>query len=150
MVKIVIATEDERKLIPEGEGGEVIVTGVGGLNVIEKLKDLDKDTVIKNYGYCGSSCHKIGHKAKIGGVRLYHPNVDYIEPMYLLMGDTLCMTSNDFVIEDKIGDCVYDMELAYIMALGFKHVEAEKTISDNLNYNEYEKTVFDNIDFKLP
>lgn len=141
MVKIVIATENERNLIPEKEEGEIIVTGVGGLNVIEKLKDLHRDTKIINYGYCGSAIHEIGQKVKIGSVRLYHPSVDYDEPMYLLTGDTLCLTSNDFVTEDKRGDCVYDMELAYILALGFKDVESIKTISDNLNYKQYEDSI---------
>lgn len=34
---------------------------------------------------------------------------------------------------------VFDMELAFIMAMGFKNVKSEKIVSDNLNLKEFEK-----------
>ena len=47
---------------------------------------------------------------------------------------------NDFVLETKIKKpVVFDMELAYILALGFKNVESIKIVSDNLSLKQYEK-----------
>ena len=34
-------------------------------------------------------------------------------------------------------DCVFDMELAYIAALGFKHLHSLKYVSDNLSLHKY-------------
>ncbi len=142
---IVIATNEELTLAEKfnTSNDEVILTGVGGLNVIEKLKDLDKDTPILNLGYVGSNNIPIGEVVKIDRVKLYHPNVEYDEPIYDLPGgDILCLTSNDFVLETKINTpVVFDMELAYIMALGFKNVTSIKVVSDNLNYDDYETNI---------
>ncbi len=142
---IVIATNDEIKLAEKYNlnNEEVIKTGVGGLNVIEKLKDIDKDTPILNVGYVGSNNIKKGEMVKIGKTKLYHPNVEYDEPTYNLEdGEILCLTSNDFVLSTEIKKpVVFDMELAYIIALGFKNVRSIKVVSDNLSYNEYEDSI---------
>ncbi len=139
---IVIATNDEVKLAKEYnlKDEEIIITGVGGLNVIESLKDLDKNTPILNIGYVGSNILPKGEIVKINKTLLYHPNVEYNEPSYILNdGDTTCLTSNDFVLDTNIKEpVVFDMELAYIMALGFKNVTSIKIVSDNLNYEDYE------------
>ena len=59
-----------------------------------------------------------------------------------LNGDVPCYTSNDFVLETKIKDpVVFDMELAYILALGFEEVESIKIVSDNLSLKEYETNI---------
>jgi hypothetical protein len=34
-------------------------------------------------------------------------------------------------------DCVFDMELAFIAALGFKHLHSLKYVSDNLSLHAY-------------
>jgi hypothetical protein len=70
--------------------------------------------------------------------------VIYNEPEYTLDKESTikCFTSNDFVLETKIEKpCVFDMELAYILALGFKRVESIKIVSDNLSLKEYEKRI---------
>ena len=74
---------------------------------------------------------------------MYHPNVTYDEPYYVLMGgDTLCYTSNDFVLSTDITEpVVFDMELAYILALGFYDIKSIKIVSDTLNLDEYEKNI---------
>ena len=49
-----------------------------------------------------------------------------------------CYTSNDFVTSTTIKeDCVFDMELAYIAAMGFQHLHALKIVSDNLSLHTY-------------
>ena len=48
-----------------------------------------------------------------------------------------CLTSTDFVLKSDVEDCLFDMELAYIMALGFENVIAYKYVSDNLDLQEY-------------
>ncbi len=142
---IVIATKDELKLAEQYNvnNEEIVITGVGGLNVIEKLINVDKSTNILNIGYVGSNNIPKGTMVKINNSKLYHPNVTYDEPIYKLNnGDTLCLTSNDFVLNTDIKDSVvFDMELAYIMALGFKNVSSIKIVSDNLSYDEYENSI---------
>ena len=51
-----------------------------------------------------------------------------------------CYTSNDFVLETDKKGCVFDMELAFIAALGFKDLVAFKYVSDNLDLQEYRET----------
>ncbi len=141
---IVIATNDEVSLLEKynKNNEEVIKTGVGGLNVIESLKDIDRNTPILNIGYVGSNNIKKGTEVTISKVLLYHPNVTYDEKSYKLDGDVKCYTSNDFVLEtDILEPVVFDMELAYILALGFKNVKSIKIVSDNLSYDEYEESI---------
>ena len=51
-------------------------------------------------------------------------------------------TAGDFVTSGQLPEhSVVDMELAYILALGFHNVQATKYVSDNLNYQQYEQTI---------
>ena len=119
----------------------VIVTGVGPLNVMETLQGLDRDTPLLNVGYAGSNSIPKGKRVRIGTVMSYHPNVMFEEPAYALDGDTPCYTSSDFVTHTDITEpCAFDMELAYILAMGFTDVISEKVISDNLNVTEFEES----------
>ena len=142
---IVVATDEEYKLAKKRFKGHLIVkTGVGGINVIRKLKRLPKWLKITNFGYVGSNVLPIGTEIKVGESRLYHPNVIYNEPEYTLDKESTikCFTSNDFVLKTNIKKpCVFDMELAYILALGFKRVESIKIVSDNLSLKQYEEEV---------
>ena len=142
---IVVATDEEYKLAKKRFKHRIIIkTGVGGTNVIRKLKRLPKWLKITNFGYVGSNVLPIGTEIKVGESRLYHPNVIYNEPEYTLDKESTikCFTSNDFVLETKIKKpCVFDMELAYILALGFKRVEIIKIVSDNLSLKQYEEEV---------
>lgn len=140
---IVVATTNEyEKALKRFDDNMIIATGVGATNIISKLKDIPKDTPIINFGYVGSNTIPIGTEVKVGESRMYHPNVEYEEDAYNLNGDITCYTSNDFVLETKIEEpCVFDMELAYIMALGFKNVESIKIVSDNLSLKEYEEEI---------
>lgn len=143
MILIVVATDEEYKLAQERFKGDVIVkTGVGGINILRSLKDHDRGLKIVNFGYAGSNVLPIGTEVKVGKCKLYHPNVEYEEPTFNLNGDVLCYTSNDFVLKTEIKEpCVFDMELAYILALGFKNVESIKIVSDNLSLKQYEENV---------
>lgn len=142
---IVVATENEYELAQHRfKGEEIIRTGVGALNVIKALMLIDKNTEIINYGYAGSNNIPIGTEVIVGECRLYHPNVDYDEQYYNLGGDTPCYTSNDFVLHTDIKEpVVFDMELAYILALGFKNVKSIKVVSDNLSLKQYDRSVAD-------
>lgn len=140
---IVVATNEEYELAKKRFKRHLIIkTGVGGINIIETLKHLPKWLKITNFGYCGSNVLPIGTEIRVSECKLYHPNVDYEETTFKLNGNTKCYTSNDFVLETNIKEpCVFDMELAYICALGFKKVESIKIVSDNLSLKEYEKNI---------
>ena len=138
---IVVATDEEYKMaLKRFNDNTIIKTGVGGLNVIEKLKDFPRNIDILNFGYAGSNNIPIGTEVEIGECLLYHPNVEYEEYKYKLKGNVKCYTSNDFVLNTNIKEpCVFDMELAYILVLGFKNVKSIKIVSDNLSLKEYEE-----------
>ena len=142
---IVVATDEEYKLAKKRfKGQRIIKTGVGGINVIKKLKKFPKWLKITNFGYVGSNVLPIGTEIRVGESRLYHPNVIYNESEYTLDKESTikCFTSNDFVLETNIKKpCVFDMELAYICALGFKNVESIKIVSDNLSLKQYEEEI---------
>jgi hypothetical protein len=143
---IVVATNEEYILAQKRfKGREIVRTGVGGINVLNALKEADKGQEIVNFGYVGSNIIPIGTEVKVGGCKLYHPNVEYEEPTYKLDGDVTCYTSNDFVLSTDIKEpVVFDMELAYILALGFKNVKSIKIVSDNLSLEKYEKIIKEN------
>lgn len=134
----VIAMPSEIDLIDKNK--DYIITGVGALNVIKSLINVDRSTHITNVGYAGSNNIPVGTKVNVGKVKLYHPNVNYEEQDFQLCGNIPCYTSNDFVLSTEIKEpCVFDMELAYILALGFKDVTSIKIVSDNLSLKEFEK-----------
>ena len=137
---IVLAMPDELSLVNGHENEVIINTGVGALNVIEALRDFPRDTPIHNVGYAGSNCIPKGTRCRIGRVSLYHPVAEFVDRVYQLPGETPCYTSADFVTATQIDEpCVFDMELAYILALGFTNVTAEKIVSDNLSLKEFEE-----------
>lgn len=142
---VVVATDEEYKLAKERFKHKIIIkTGVGGTNVIRKLKRIPKWIKIINFGYVGSNHIPIGTEVKVRYCKLYHPNVEYDEKVYVLnyKDGVPCYTSNDFVLETPYNKaCVFDMELAYILSLGFKRVESIKIVSDNLSLNEYDNNV---------
>lgn len=142
---IVVATDEEYKLARKYfKKQKIIKTGVGGINVIRKLNKLPKDTEIINFGYAGSNVLPTGTMVKVGKCKLYHPNVEYKEPTFKLENyTTTCYTSNDFVLQTNIQEPVlFDMELAYILALGFKKVKSIKIVSDNLSLEQYEENIW--------
>ena len=157
---VVIAEKEELKLVEKlgYEKFPVLITGVGALNVIEALNDIPRDTLIYNIGYAGSKDLEPGKFYSISSVSLYHPNVNYNEQTYELgwipwgfeseddkpMMSVKCLTGCDFVLQSDIKGCVFDMELAYIRALGFENIIAYKYVSDNLDLQEYRKTANEN------
>lgn len=139
---IVIASKNELPLVTECfKGIPVLITGVGAINVIRSLSPIDRHTELINIGYAGSPDFQIGQRIEIGISKLHH-KVQYEgdETFYLDGGGYVtCYTATDFVTETDKSRCVFDMELAFICALGFKSVRAFKTVSDHLNYKEYEQ-----------
>ena len=148
---IVIAEKEELKLVEElgYSNYPVLITGVGGMNVIEALKDISRDTEILNIGYCGSNHYEVGTRLQIIAVGTNHEKAQFterIKPLNVKLNEKYddtapCYTSTDFVTKTKIKeDCVFDMELAYIRAL-FDNVWAIKVVSDNLNKKQYKEKI---------
>ena len=147
---IIMAEEGERVLIEKAQqtlgldlsDAELIFTGVGAINIIRSLQHLDREAELINIGYAGSANFDLGTWVEVTEVRLNHPNVTYPEPELRLqvMGyglQALCYSNCDFVLASDYKDCVFDMELAYIAALGFERVSALKVVSDNLSLHAY-------------
>ncbi len=153
---VIIAEEGERDLIAKylpNCNWPVIVTGVGAINIIRSLQDLPRDSELLNIGYAGSANFEIGTLVEVIEVRLNHPNVTYPEPALpltpiasnlpifqssnLQLPRCICYSNCDFVLASNYKDCVFDMELAFIAALGFKSVSALKIVSDNLSLHAY-------------
>lgn len=148
----VIATMGELKLVTWD--GPVLITGIGALNVLDALKDYPRDTPIINIGYCGAGGYEIGTKVPVDFCDLYHPVAgEYDEPSWELFdpdekycsplpGELVtCHTITDFGGNPALKNCVFDMELAFILGMGFTDVQAVKVVSDNCNYKEYEETI---------
>jgi len=154
---ILIAEEQERKLIAEylpGVDAQVIVTGVGALNVMKATRSLPLDTEIVNIGYAGSANFEVGQMVLVTEANLNHPLVSYAEPKCLLnthsavaerlkaegrVIESVGYTGVDFVVQSDYKDCVFDMELAFICGMGFTNVTALKYVSDNLSLHDYRK-----------
>ena len=125
---------------------ELVYTGVGAINVIRSLQHLDRDAELYNIGYAGSANFDLGTWVEVTEVRLNHPNVTYPEPELKLpitnyqlpmVKQAVCFSGTDFVLASDYTDCVFDMELAFMAALGFKHLHSFKYVSDNLSLHAY-------------
>ena len=156
---IIMAEEGERVLLDKAReqlgldlrDAQIIYTGVGAINVIQSLQALDREAELYNIGYAGSTNFDLGTWVEVTEVRLNHPNVTYNEPRLLLTDENMgaelpltletrravCYTNCDFVLASDYKDCVFDMELAFIAALGFKHLHSLKYVSDNLSLHAY-------------
>ena len=124
----------------------LVYTGVGAINIIRSLQDLDREAEVYNIGYAGSANFDLGSWVEVTEVRLNHPNVTYpeaelkLEPIGLShqqVKQAVCYSNCDFVLASDYKDCVFDMELAFIAALGFKHLHSLKHVSDNLSLHTY-------------
>jgi hypothetical protein len=124
----------------------LVYTGVGAINIIRSLQDLDREAEVYNIGYAGSANFDLGSWVEVTEVRLNHPNVTYPEPELKLepiglghqqVKQAVCYSNCDFVLVSDYKDCVFDMELAFIAALGFKHLHSLKHVSDNLSLHAY-------------
>lgn len=142
--------DGEQWRMVDGSLWDVIVTGVGALNVMRALRNIPLDAKLINIGYAGSANYNIGSMVIVNEVRLNHPCVNYPEPtLYIkslpndylvhpeLAISSLCYSNTDFVLQSDYMDCVFDMELAYIAGLGFQHVSSLKIVSDNLSLHTY-------------
>ncbi len=149
---ILIAEEGERPLIDkvsqefgvEWPEAEVVVTGVGAINIIRSLQGLDREAEVLNIGYAGSANFELGSWVEVMEVRLNHPNVTYAEPELKVeslklkgVKRAICYSNCDFVLASDYKDCVFDMELAFIASLGFAKLYGLKYVSDNLSLHSY-------------
>lgn len=156
---IVMAEEGERVLLEKAREAlgidlsdvPVIYTGVGAINIIRSLQDIDREAELINIGYAGSANFDLGTWVEVTEARLNHPNVTYPEPELKLIDEkagvelplehdirrAVCYTNCDFVLASDYKDCVFDMELAFIASLGFKKLRSLKYVSDNLSLHAY-------------
>ncbi len=151
---IIMAEEGERVLLDQAKealgldlsDAELIFTGVGAINIIRSLQHLDREAELINIGYAGSANFDLGTWVEVTEVRLNHPNVTYPEPELKISNQQStinnvkqapCFTSTDFVLVSDYKDCVFDMELAFIAALGFTNLHSYKYVSDNLSLHAY-------------
>ena len=157
---IIMAEEGERVLLDKAReelgldlsDASLVYTGVGAINIIRSLQNLDREAELINIGYAGSANFDLGTWVEVTEVRLNHPNVTYAEPVLPLqtLRDTgipgyrdtaaiqaICYSNCDFVLASDYKDCVFDMELAFIAALGFKNLHSLKYVSDNLSLHAY-------------
>ena len=155
MKKIVLlAEEGERDLVMKAQevfgldlsDAQIIYTGVGAINVIRALQALPREAEVFNIGYAGSANFEIGTWVEVTEVRLNHPNVTYKEPEVKLAEleapngkwcKAVCYSNCDFVLASDYKDCVFDMELAFMAALGFAKLHSFKYVSDNLSLHAY-------------
>ena len=147
---IIMAEEGEHVLLEKAretlgldlQDAELVYTGVGAINIIRSLQHLDREAELYNIGYAGSANFDLGTWVEVTEVRLNHPNVKY-EELELRLQVTgyglqaVCYTNCDFVLQSDYKDCVFDMELAFIAALGFQHLHSLKYVSDNLSLHAY-------------
>ena len=151
---IIMAEEGEHVLLDKARetlgidlsDAELLYTGVGAINIIRSLQNLDREAELYNIGYAGSANFDLGTWVEVTEVRLNHPNVTYEEPELKISNvqypistvkQAICLTNTDFVLASDYKDCVFDMELAFIAALGFKHLHSLKYVSDNLSLHAY-------------
>ena len=147
---IIMAEEGEHVLLEKAretlgldlQDAELVYTGVGAINIIRSLQHLDREAELYNIGYAGRANFDPGTWVEVTEVRLNHPNVKYEEPELRLQVtgcglQAVCYTNCDFVLQSDYKDCVFDMELAFIAALGFQHLHSLKYVSDNLSLHAY-------------
>lgn len=148
---ITIAEPSELKLIEEITGGHawsgrIIITGVGMMNTIRALKDVDRNATILNLGYAGTNSLEVGKCYQVSSVATHHRLASFREEMiwleqYFIDRDAYpCYSSADFTTESKIDHpALFDMELAAIAAMGFNKVMSIKKVSDKLDYEQFKK-----------
>ncbi len=154
---ILIAEEQELKLIDDlglcKDDWQVVITGVGAINIMRATRSIPKDALVVNIGYAGSSNFEIGSWVDVTEARLHHPKVTYPEPALSLsvraqeigappaiaekMHRAVCYSGVDFVTESIFRDCAFDMEVCFIAAMGFTRLCSLKYVSDNLDLHTY-------------
>ena len=75
---IVLAEEGERALLDKAreqfglniDDAEVVITGVGAINIIRSLQHLDREAEVLNIGYAGSANFDVGSWVEVTEVRL--------------------------------------------------------------------------------
>ena len=141
---VAIAEQNELPLVDKyiAYYDRIVITGVGGTNVIKALQSYPRTSHIINIGYAGSGTIPKGSAVRVKDVSLFHKVCDYDEPIMHLEDEGVhCYTSCDFVGDKERENSVFDMELAFIAAMGFRKVESIKVISDGIDYAEYCQTI---------
>ena len=127
---ILVAEEQEKKLIVDILGGkevannqfelldkslwQLVITGVGAINVIRALQTLPKDGHYINIGYAGSANFEIGTIVAVTQSRLNHPNANYEEPIFTLK-QPIFPLSKPLATPTRILFCSRIMRIAFLI-----------------------------------
>lgn len=154
---ITCATEEEKKaLIPERYWCNVVITGIGFLDTIMKLRDEIHDGIdeyrpsfVINIGYAGA--HKIpkGTVCRVDKCTAYREHDIDTGAMQLYQFDTKfpsynCYSATDFIEHTNIdGPFLVDMELLAHSILKCT-LASIKVVSDNMSMDDYDNALNDN------
>lgn len=147
MYVILVAMEKEAQYI-KCPNAKVIVTGIGGNNVIKTLckaiihrKVSEHDTFI-NIGYAGSTCFNIGDVVAVRSIKRLRPDLSVTEDAIPITFETFneclyapCYTADVFY-EGKKAIPLVDMELFFIRSL-CSNLISYKIVSDNCSSIDY-------------
>ena len=142
-MKILVATVDEMKaLIPEKYYKDVIITGIGILNVLKTIREkVSPMDLIVNVGYAGSKGIPVGSVCQVKYCKPYQVNnIDEGSFEFNTLPNyatTNLYTSTDFLTSSELDEnFLVDMEgLAYSILDNKKY--SIKIVSDNLNLEDY-------------
>lgn len=149
---VVVANKDEKKNAIKmnlfGAKAKIVVLGEGFYNTIQGIKKakINKKTPLINFGTAGSRYFEIGAILTVDRVKLYHSIAILKDKTYKLtkrnVDPVVCFTNNDFTLKDDthIKNAIFDMELYYLLALGYNVIKSVKVITDDLNYGQYKKS----------
>lgn len=138
---VVVANSVEKKKASRlFKNHQIKVVGEGFYQVLTNLKSISKKQPIINFGFVGSDGFKIGEIVEVGSSKLYNTNYPIKYKTFKLSNSgVVCYTGNNFVLKNDTKDkkCIFDMELYYMLALGYNVVKSIKVISDNLDHKQY-------------
>ena len=139
---IVANSVEKKKAMRLFKGHQIKVMGEGFYQVLNNLKSISKKQPLINFGLVGSDHYKIGEVLEVGTSKLLHVNYPLKDKTFKLSNSgVVCYTSNSFVTSNETKDkkAIFDMELYYILALGYNVVKSIKLVSDNLSHKQYKQ-----------
>ena len=144
---ITVATKEEKEaLIPKKYWDRTVVTGIGIMNTIMTLKNMEVDDIVVNVGYAGAKDIPIGTICMVSECEPYqvHDLPQANAPLYearLGLPSYVCYTATDFIeYSSKPGPFLVDMELVGHIVLKVPTMSI-KIVSDDMNMNSYNEAL---------
>lgn len=140
---VIVANKAEAKIAKKlFKNHQIKVIGEGFYQVLTNLKGISKKQPLINFGMAGGVGYKINQTVEVGTSKLLTTTRNIKSKTFKLSNSgVVCYTANDFVLRNntKNQKCIFDMELYYILALGYNVIKSIKLISDNLDLDRYHK-----------